>query len=121
MKKPKTVAEYLGALPDDARATLEEVRAAIRSAAPDAIEKIAYGMPGFYLDGHPIAYYAAFKAHCSYFAASGETLKAFAKELEPYDVAKGTIRYPIGEPLPASLIRKLVEGRIAENAARFGR
>ena len=117
MKTPKTVEEYLAALPDDARATLEKVRAAIRAAAPDAIEKIAYGMPGFYLDGHPIAYYAAFKAHCSYFAASGETTSTLAKELERYDVAKGTIRFPIGRPLPASLVKKLVKARIAENAA----
>jgi uncharacterized protein YdhG (YjbR/CyaY superfamily) len=118
MKKPKTVEEYLAALPEDSRATLEEVRSAIRAAAPEAVEKIAYGMPGFYLDGHPVAYYAAFKGHCSYFAASGETLKAFAKELEPYDVAKGTIRYPIGAPLPATLVKKLVKAKVAENEAR---
>ena len=123
MKNAKTVDEYLAALPDDSRATLEKVRSSIRAAAPGATEKIAYGMPGFYLDGRPVAYYAAFKGHCSYFAASGETTSTLAKDLERYHVSKGTIRVPIGKPLPASLVKKLVKARIAENEAsrRVGR
>lgn len=121
MKRYTEVRAYLDDLPADARATLEEVRTAIRSAAPDAQEKIGYGMPGFYLDGHPLTYYAAFKAHCSLFPGSAEVVRTFAKELTGYEVAKGTIRFPIGKPPPATLIRKIVKERIRENQARFGR
>ncbi|HET9672923.1 MAG TPA: DUF1801 domain-containing protein [Actinomycetota bacterium] len=121
MKKHTTVESYLADCPPDARATLERIRAAVRSAAPSAEEKIGYGMPGFYLDGHPLTYYAAFKAHCSLFPGSATVVKTFAEELRPYEVAKGTIRFPIGKPPPATLIRKIVKERIRENEARFGR
>jgi uncharacterized protein YdhG (YjbR/CyaY superfamily) len=117
MKKAETVEDYLAALPDDARATLEKVRSAILP-APGAIEKIGYGMPGFYLDGRPVAYYAAFKEHYSFFPASGGVVSALSNELQRYEVAKGTIRFPIGRPLPASLVKKLVKAKIAENEAR---
>jgi uncharacterized protein YdhG (YjbR/CyaY superfamily) len=120
MKKYTEVEDYLADQSDDARATLETIRAAIRSAAPDAEEKVGYGMPGFYLEGHPLTYYAAFKAHCSLFPASTGVIKTFAKELAPYEVAKGTIRFPIGKPPPASLIKKIVRERIRENRERFG-
>jgi uncharacterized protein YdhG (YjbR/CyaY superfamily) len=62
MNKARNVEDYLAQLPDDSRTTLEKIRAAIRAAAPEAEEKVAYGMPGFYLGGHPLVYYAAFKA-----------------------------------------------------------
>jgi len=120
MKKYTEVEDYLADQSDDARATLETIRAAIRSAAPDAEEKVGYGMPGFYLEGHPLTYYAAFKAHCSLFPASTGVIRTFAKELAPYEVAKGTIRFPIGKPPPASLIKKIVRERIRENRERFG-
>jgi uncharacterized protein YdhG (YjbR/CyaY superfamily) len=120
MKKYTEVEDYLADQSDDARATLETIRAAIRSAAPDAEEKVGYGMPGFYLEGHPLTYYAAFKAHCSLFPASTGVITTFAKELAPYEVAKGTIRVPIGKPPPASLIKKIVRERIRENRERFG-
>ena len=120
MKKYTEVAAYLADQPDDVRATLEKIRAAVRSAAPGAEEKIGYGMPGFYLDGHPLTYYAAFKAHCSLFPASSSVIRTFAKELAPYEVAKGTIRFPIGKPPPASLIKRIVKERIRENEERFG-
>jgi uncharacterized protein YdhG (YjbR/CyaY superfamily) len=120
MKKYTEVEDYLADLPEDARATLEKVRKAIRSAAPRAEEKIGYGMPGFYLDGHPLAYYSAFKAHCSLFPASSQVITTFSKELAGYELAKGTIRFPIGEPPPATLIKKIVKARIQENEAKYG-
>lgn len=121
MKKYATVDEYLADQPEDARATLEKLRSAIRSAAPGAVEKIGYGMPGFYLDGHPLTYYAAFKAHCSLFPGSTGVIRRFAKELEGYQVAKGTIRFPIGKPPPAALVKNIVRERIRENRAKFSR
>lgn len=121
MKKYSEVEAYLADQPPDARATLETIRSAIRSAAPGAEEKIGYGMPGFYLDGHPLTYYAAFKAHCSLFPASTGVIKTFSKELKAYEVAKGTIRFPIGKPPPAALIKRIVKERVRENEERFGR
>jgi uncharacterized protein YdhG (YjbR/CyaY superfamily) len=121
MKKHSTVDGYLADVPDDARATLEKVRAAVRSAAPGAEERIGYGMPGFYLDGHPLVYYSAFKAHCSLFPASPAVIEKFSDKLSRYEVAKGTIRFPIGKPPPATLVKRIVRERIRENAAKYGR
>lgn len=117
MEKAKSVEEYLSALPEDARATLEKIRQAIKTAAPMATEKISYGMPSFHHQGY-LVYYAAWKNHCSFFPASNEVMETFAKELERHDVAKGTIRFPFGKPLPATLVKKIVKARIKENEAR---
>jgi uncharacterized protein YdhG (YjbR/CyaY superfamily) len=108
--------DYLARLPDDKRATLEKIRNAIRAAAPHAEEGMSYGMPAFIL-GRPIAGYAAHARHCSYHPMSGEIVAALAKDLEGYETTKGGIRFPIGKPLPAALIRKLVKARLAEIAA----
>jgi uncharacterized protein YdhG (YjbR/CyaY superfamily) len=121
MKKPASVDDYLADLPEDSRATLEKVRTAMRGAAPGAEEKIGYGMPGLYLNGHPLAYYAAFKEHCSLFPTSPAVVDRFADELSRYDVEKGTIRFPIGKPPPAALVKKIVKARIEENEAKYGR
>jgi uncharacterized protein YdhG (YjbR/CyaY superfamily) len=118
MDKPNTVEEYLAALPDDARATLEKVCEAIRAAVPTASERISYGMPGFSHHGRYLVYHAAFKDHCSFFPASSGVMEGSAEELERYDVSKGTIRFPIGKPLPATLVKKLVKARVWEIEAR---
>jgi uncharacterized protein YdhG (YjbR/CyaY superfamily) len=114
MKKYGTVEEYLADQPEDVRATLEHVRRSVRAAAPNATEKIGYGMPGFYVDGHPLVYYSAFKAHCSLFPASGAVIERFADELKGYGLAKGTIRFPVGEPLPRPLVKKIVKEKLKE-------
>lgn len=118
MKKYTTVEEYLADQPDEVRKTLEPIRRAVRAVVPNATEKIGYGMPGFYVDGHPLVYYSAFKAHCSLFPASGAVIERFAGELEGYGLAKGTIRFPIGEPLPAPLVKKIVKAKLEELRAR---
>jgi uncharacterized protein YdhG (YjbR/CyaY superfamily) len=107
---------YLASLSPDKRATLEKLRGAIRAAAPDAEEGMSYGMPAF-IQGKPIAGYAAGANHCAYYPMSGEITTALAAELEGYETSKGAIRFPIGKPLPAALIRKLVKARLAEIAA----
>ena len=104
---------YLAKLSPDKRATLEKVRRAIRAAAPDAEEGISYGMPAF-IQGKPIAGYAAASNHCSYFPMSGSIVERLEADLKDYETSKGAIRFPIGKPLPASLIRKLVQARLAE-------
>jgi len=118
MKKAESVDAYLAGLPEDARSTLEPIRKAIAAAAPEADETISYGMPAFAYAGRPLVYFAAFKKHCSFFPGSYAVMEAFSEELERYDVEKGTIRFPIGKPLSATLVRKIVKARIRENEAR---
>ncbi len=111
------VEAYLAALPADARATLEQIRVTIKALAPKAVELISYQIPTFKLDGRMLVSYAAFKNHCSFFPGAGP-LKAFADDLKSYETAKGTVRFPTSKPMPATLVRKLVKHRIAENKAR---
>jgi uncharacterized protein YdhG (YjbR/CyaY superfamily) len=117
MKRAESVDAYLADLPDDVRATLEKVRRAIEAAAPQATETIAYGMPAFAYAGRPLVYFAAFKKHCSFFPGSYAVMEAFSEDLARYDIEKGTIRFPIGKPLPATLVKKIVKARIRETDA----
>src|SRR5262245_30616784 len=112
------VDKYLARVPQPAQATLQKVRATIRSAAPrEATEAISYGIPAFKYNGMLVAY-AAFANHCSFFPASGELLVEFADELKDYPRSKGTIRFAMDKPLPAGLIRKIVKARVAKNQAK---
>ena len=118
---PKTVNEYLAAVPEPARSTLKNVRTAIRSAAPaDATEVISYGMPMFRYKGTLMGY-AAFTKHCSLFLATSSFSKKFRKELSRYQTSKGTVRFPADQPLPASLVKKMVKARVAQNDQKHGR
>jgi uncharacterized protein YdhG (YjbR/CyaY superfamily) len=112
----KEVDAYLAKLTPDKRATLEKIRKAIRAAAPKAEEGMSYGMPAF-IQGKPIAGYAASATHCAYHPMSGAIVAALADELAGYETSKGTIRFPIGKPLTAKLVRRLVLARLAELTA----
>jgi uncharacterized protein YdhG (YjbR/CyaY superfamily) len=112
---PKTVDEYLASAPEPARSTLKKVRTAIRAAAPaQTTEVISYGIPMFKYKGMLIGY-AAFPKHCSLFLATSSLLERFKNELSRYQTSKGTIRFPTDQPLPASLVKKIVKARIAQN------
>jgi uncharacterized protein YdhG (YjbR/CyaY superfamily) len=112
---PKTVNEYLAAVPNPARSTLKTIRTAIRAAAPaEATEVISYGIPMFKYKGMLIGY-SAFPKHCSLFLATSSLLKMFKSELARYQTSKGTIRFPTDKPLPASLVKKIVKVRVAQN------
>jgi uncharacterized protein YdhG (YjbR/CyaY superfamily) len=118
---PKTVNEYLAAVPEPARSSLKKVRTAIRSAAPaEATEVISYGMPMFKYQGMLIGY-AAYRNHCSLFLATSSLLNMFKDELSRYQTSKGTIRFPTDQPLPASLVKKIVKARVAQNEQKQGR
>src|ERR1700730_11450147 len=114
---PKNIDEYLAALPEPARSTLNKLRAAIRSAAPaEAAETISYGLPAFKYKG-TLVWFAAFSNHCSLFPTA-RVIKAFKTELKPYSTSKGTIHFSMNNPLPASLVRKLVKARVAQNESK---
>ncbi|HEY1912231.1 MAG TPA: DUF1801 domain-containing protein [Vicinamibacterales bacterium] len=116
-KAAKTVDEYLAAVPEPARSTLEKIRAAIRAAAPEATEVISYGIPTFKYDRALVAF-GAFASHCSLFPMSYAVIDSVKDRLKSAQVSKGTIRFPLDKPLPASLVRTIVKARIAENNAR---
>ena len=104
---PQTVDDYLAALPKEARATLEKMRKTIKAAAPEAMEVISYQMPMYKHHGMLVGF-AAFKNHCSFFPGA-EPVARYKDELKAYETSKGTIRFPIGKPLPATLVKKLVK------------
>lgn len=114
--KPKTIDEYLATLSNDKRAALERLRRTIRAAAPRAEECISYQLPAFRLDGRMLVWIGATANHCAFYP--GAVVEAYKDELKDYDTSKGTIRFQADSPLPATLVRKLVKARIAENAAK---
>lgn len=112
MARFETIDDYIGSFPGDVRPTLEAVRHAIRNAAPHAQEGISYGIPAFALDGRFVVWFAGWKRHISlYPIPSGDP--ALTAELAPYVAAKGTLRFPLAEPIPLDLV-----GRIATELAR---
>lgn len=112
----QSIDEYIATFPAGIQAILEELRAAIRAAAPDAEERISYQMPAFALHGN-LVYFAAAKHHIGFYPTSSG-IAAFQQELSAYEGSKGAVRFPIGQPLPLDLIRRMVEFRVAENLSR---
>lgn len=109
---------YLAQVPEPARTTLNKIRATIRATVPEeATEKISYGMPAFQYKG-PLIGYAAFKDHCSVFPMNAGLIVEFANELRQYSTAKGTIRFPVDQPMKLSLLKKIVKARILQNEAK---
>ena len=114
VKQATSIDEYLSWIPKEQRAALERLRAAIREAAPEAIETISYQMPAFKDHGTLVAF-AAFKNHLSFFVMSTAVLDAHEDELGEYRTAKGTIHFQPDKPLPDALVKKLVKARVEEN------
>src|ERR1022692_2773292 len=112
--KPTTIDEYLSRVSEDKRAALQALREIIRAAAPGAEECISYQIPAFRLDGMLVGFAAA-KNHCALYAWNGSTLGMFGDELKGYNASKGTIRFTPDKPLPETLVRRLVEMKVARN------
>lgn len=109
----QTVDEYLAAVAEPARSTLNKVRAAIRSVVPaETTEVISYRIPAFKYKGM-LVWYAAFSDHCSLFPTASVIAK-FEEELKPFRTSKGTIHFPVDKPLPAALVKKMVKARLEE-------
>ena len=113
---PQTIDEYIAGFPPDVQAILEKIRRTIRKAAPDAEETIKYRMPTFTLKGN-LVYFAAFKRHIGFYPVPTGIAK-FKKELSVYKGAKGSVQFPLDQPMPYDLISKIVKFRVKENLAR---
>ncbi len=113
-RKPTTIDEYLATVSGDKRTALDKLRKTIRSIVPKADECISYGIPAFRLDGAVVAGFCATAKGCSYFPFSGSTLRTLAADLRGYDRTKSALHFRPDEPLPATLVRKLIKARIAE-------
>ena len=113
----KDVDAFLAKVPEPAHSALQKLRSQIKAAAPKGEELINYGVPMIRIDGRNVVSYAAAKTHCSFFVQSPAVMEQFASELEGFDTAKGTIRFKPEKPVPASLVKKIVKARIAENRA----
>ncbi|MDR3711976.1 MAG: DUF1801 domain-containing protein [Puia sp.] len=111
-----TIDEYIADFPPDVQQRLEEMRAAIRKAAPEAKEAIKYGLPTFVLNGN-LVHFGGFKNHIGFYPAP-MGLEAFRKELSAYKGAKGSVQFPLDRPLPLALVEKMVKFRIMKNAER---
>jgi uncharacterized protein YdhG (YjbR/CyaY superfamily) len=112
-KVQKGVKDYLSALPEPARSTLNKVRTSIRSVVPPETEEvISYGIPAFAYQ-KILVWYAGFRDHCSLFPTASVIAK-FHDQLHGYRVSKGTIQFPVDKPLPATLVKKIVKARLAE-------
>ena len=110
----RAVEAYLEKVPEPGRGTLEKMRAMIRAAAPKEVtEGISYGVPTFKY-GKPLAGYAAFKDHCSLFPMSGAIIATMKDDLKDYVTSKGAIQFALEEPMPMSLVKKIVKARLAE-------
>jgi uncharacterized protein YdhG (YjbR/CyaY superfamily) len=108
------VRRYLASQPARQRAALRRIRATVRVTAPKAIEHFSYGIPGFRLNERPLVWYAAFKRHVSLYPVTAPIRRALGDEIAGYETSTGTIRLPLDEPLPVTLITKIVKARARE-------
>ncbi|HEX2970211.1 MAG TPA: DUF1801 domain-containing protein [Bacteroidales bacterium] len=113
----KTVDEYIGSFPGNIQTLLNQMRDTVRSIAPDAEEGISYGMPAYRLNKRPLVYFAGFKNHIGFYATPTGHAE-FAAELAVYKQGKGSVQFPIDEPLPLELIRRIIAFRVMENLAK---
>jgi uncharacterized protein YdhG (YjbR/CyaY superfamily) len=110
------VDEFIASQPKTVQGVLERVRNTIRKALPGADEVISYQIPAYKLRGRTVIYFAGWKQHYSLYPGSGRLVAAFTDELVPYKISKGTIRFPLSEPVPVKLIERIAKFRAKEVA-----
>lgn len=109
-----TVEEYINSFPKDVQHILQKVRKTIKENAPEAEERISYGMPGYKTHGKPLVYFAGYKYHIGFYATPNAH-KLFKTELSKYKQGKGSVQFPISDPIPFNLIKQMVQFRLEEN------
>ncbi|HEY5388408.1 MAG TPA: DUF1801 domain-containing protein [Thermoleophilia bacterium] len=115
-----SIDEYMAGFPPETQKVLQEVRALIRTSARDATETISYAIPTFDLNGRHLVHFAGYEKHIGFYPTGGG-VEAFKAELNAYKSGKGLVQFPLGQPLPTDLIRRIVEFRVRENIARAAR
>jgi uncharacterized protein YdhG (YjbR/CyaY superfamily) len=110
----KSIDEYIAGFPPETREVLEEMRALIKATAPDATETISYAMPTFDLNGKHLVHFAGYDKHIGFYPVPSG-IEAFKEELKPYKQGKGSVQFPLGQPLPTDLIRRIVAFRVEES------
>lgn len=111
--KPDTIDKYILSFPKEVQLVLQLIRTTIQNSAPEATEKISYGIPTFYLNGN-LVHFAVFKSHIGFYATpTGH--KEFQKELSIYKQGKGSVQFPLNKPMPIELIKRIVKFRVKEN------
>jgi uncharacterized protein YdhG (YjbR/CyaY superfamily) len=114
------VDQYIQGFEEETQERLVSIRKLIRETAPEAVESISYGMPAYKVNGKPLVYFAGYKSHIGFYATpTGH--KAFEKELSKYKQGKGSVQFPLNEPLPVKLIKEIVLFRVAENQHTSGK
>jgi uncharacterized protein YdhG (YjbR/CyaY superfamily) len=114
------VDKYIEGFPDEVRDILQTIRGIIKESAAGAEEKMAYGMPGYKTHGRPLVYFAGYQNHVGFYATpTGH--RQFEKELTQYKQGKGSVQFPLGKPVPYSLIKRIVEYRVKENELLYGK
>jgi uncharacterized protein YdhG (YjbR/CyaY superfamily) len=113
-----SVDEYIARQPAERQPVLQRVRRTIRKALPQAEEGISYQIPAYKLDGSPVLYFAGWKEHVSLYPATGRLVEALGDDIERFVVSKGTIRFPITQPVPVRLIERIAKFRAEESGAR---
>jgi len=116
MEKPTTIDEYIAAHPADVQEILQMVRETIKTAAPQATEAISYGMPTFKLHGN-LVHFGAFKTHLGFYPIPSG-MDQFQAELAQFKSGKGSVQFPIGQPMPLDLITRIVKFRVKEMAKK---
>lgn len=114
---PQTMDEYISGFPAEVQEVLQKIRMTIRKAAPKAEESMSYKMPTFNLNGHYLVYFAAYKNHIGFYPAP-IGVPEFQEALSRYQAGKGTLQFPLDQPIPYPLITKIVKHRVKENLAR---
>jgi len=114
----KSVDEYIATHPEDVQAILQRVRRTIRKAVPGAEERISYQIPTYKLHGGNVVYFAGWKQHYSLYPANARLVAAFKDDLAPYEISKGTIRFPLSQPVPVKLIERITKFRAKEAVER---
>jgi uncharacterized protein YdhG (YjbR/CyaY superfamily) len=111
-----TIDAYIAAFPAETRRALEEMRALIRSAAPEATETISYAIPTFDMNGQHLVHFAGYEQHIGFYP-TGRGVEAFKEELTSYKSGKGSVQFPLDQPVPWDLVRRIVASRVAQVTA----